>query len=583
MINTAEKIVPVHEPEGAKVDSAQKGKLVARTDIVIVFGMLFYAAVSWIGLWSDVDEYIFLGSDIAASSAMPAAQLYPERFEKDAVFYDLEKVQFYFVLQNQLIKLGYSLFGNIGDAVSMWVAPHMFLQLLGFYVLGRVLFKSRLWALSLSLLTAQYIHFNFGDFWGLYPSLIPRVTFQTALPFLLAAVYHWRDRPKLAPLFMFVAGLFFYLHPVSAPGVGFAIWSGYWFLLPRFSSAAKKVGFMFLIGCCFLVGAAPFIANYLIYHEHGATLDYETIIKIYEFRFLKGFLDQPAGIWHFFDYYMLPNYWYASGIIAGVFLAFKNKIARTILGSIAGLYLVSIVVPLIDHWVAEYREQIPVQIDLVRNLRYSIPLSQILLLMGLFSLSRLPFLRNPALVASFVLCFLPLSTHEMSPDPAKRTLEAWAEGKALPELERKYKLDVEHIKLIRESVPLGASVFVSHGVDPLIVRAQLMLPVVYAYKDGAAFAYGNHDKLIDWYETSLEYKRIFKGSSDPLYEFYLMAKDHGAEYLITGFDMKGGKLIKSKAHAYMEQVAGMREVLAPGKFKAVTIFKLLPEQQSSLP
>ena len=99
-----------------------------------------------------------------------------------------------------------------------WSARTSFLQLLGFYFFGRVLFRSRFWALLLALLTAMpFLDVGVGEIWGIWRDALPRISFQTVLPYLLTLVVLWRSQPRRWPWLMILAGLMVYLHSVSTP------------------------------------------------------------------------------------------------------------------------------------------------------------------------------------------------------------------------------------------------------------------------------------------------------------------------------------------------------------------------------
>ena len=74
--------------------------------------------------------------------------------------------------------------------MSFWLLlPTILLQLIGFYFLGRVLYRSRLWAFLLAVITAAMVtEVGLGEFWGIWRDVLPRFTFQAFLPFC----WRWR-------------------------------------------------------------------------------------------------------------------------------------------------------------------------------------------------------------------------------------------------------------------------------------------------------------------------------------------------------------------------------------------------------
>ena len=134
---------------------------------------------------------------------------------------DSNNIGIYATIHIPLIRLLDRLTGDYGLAYAWLVFPETFLQLLGFYILGRVLFKNRFWAFLLAFLTAMtVINIGLGEIWGVWRDALPRVTFQSLLPFLLALVLVWKDRPGRWPWLMIFAGLACLCPPDQCPGLG---------------------------------------------------------------------------------------------------------------------------------------------------------------------------------------------------------------------------------------------------------------------------------------------------------------------------------------------------------------------------
>jgi hypothetical protein len=140
---------------------------------------------------------------------------------------DPANYRFYATVHIPLLQWLTHLSGDYGTSFLWLLGPTVFLQLLGFYLLGRVLFADRFWALLLALLgSGTTLGFGPGEFWGLWADSLPRNVFQAVLPFVLLVVLRWRTRPSSWPLIMAGLGALMYLHPVSAPAWAAAVWLG---------------------------------------------------------------------------------------------------------------------------------------------------------------------------------------------------------------------------------------------------------------------------------------------------------------------------------------------------------------------
>ncbi|MEZ4754604.1 MAG: hypothetical protein R3A13_09925, partial [Bdellovibrionota bacterium] len=399
---------------------------------------MLYAIAMFLGRWKGLPSFEFLESDIANSAGMAAAKLRPDLFHGDALLGDSRNIDFYHVAQTPLMQWIANLTGNFGTAAVVLLIPHVFFQLSGFYILGKVLFNDRIWAIFLTFLTAQYVHLNIGDFWGLYFDIMPRFLFQALLPFFLAAAIYYRNLPKTWPIILFLFGPMMYAHPVSTPSCALAIWLGFFAVLPSKWSYRRKVSQMFLSGFCFLISASPFLINYLGSHQHGATTNFSAVMEIMKWRFDPAFFNIPQAVQgHFQTGFKSVGYYY--GVLATIPLLilclYRRKNLRTlsmILLWIIGLAFTSIVIPFIEQEICNYYKIAPLEVDLLRNTRYLVPIFMLILLWTLFELAKLPLYWRRSHLASGIKLFVTLlaavvSLNHHGPvevDPLKNTFNS---------------------------------------------------------------------------------------------------------------------------------------------------------------
>src|SRR5437870_715799 len=198
--------------------------------IVLAFGLL--ALIFYLGRWGGAYPFVFLESDAANIAGFAAAWDHPELFQGDELLGDQRNFGIYSTIHIPLIRALAKLTGDYGTAFIFLLGPHVFIQALGFYILGRVLFQSRYWATLLAIVTMMPVWLNLGEYWGIYDDPLPRVSFQALLPYLLAGTFYWRSNPAVWPWLLGFAGALIYVHPVSAPGWILAVWLGMWAFQP---------------------------------------------------------------------------------------------------------------------------------------------------------------------------------------------------------------------------------------------------------------------------------------------------------------------------------------------------------------
>ena len=110
--------------------------------------------------------------------------------------------------------------GDYGKGMIFLLGPLVLIHLLGYYLLGRVLYQNRFWALLLSLTTSVYILTPIGDDVGLMFDPLPGLAFGALLPYLLSAIIRFQDDPEKWKRLMACGAGLIYVHPVSGPATG---------------------------------------------------------------------------------------------------------------------------------------------------------------------------------------------------------------------------------------------------------------------------------------------------------------------------------------------------------------------------
>ena len=480
---------------------------------------------------------IFYSSDAANITAFAAGLDKPVLFHGDEILNDTSNFKFYHIFQLPLTIFISKFTGNYVSAFLLPLGLLIFIQGLGFYVLGKLLFNDEFWAFLLSLATLAPVPIFLGDFWGIYFEPLPRVYFQAFFPFFLALFVYWRLDPKKWFILFFLSWFMVYIHPPSVLSLGTMLWVGSWLYLPRFWKVRKKIGFMAGLLVLFILPGLPFLSNYLSSHLHGGLTQYKAIMDIMKVRFLKGFLDIPFAFLCFVSNLTVLRVM-IFGLIGYLFLYFFQKKLRKetglVLVWILALFFISFFIPYLEQLCCQTFNLIPFEIDLVRAARYIFPLLIIFCIWPAVVFRQPQFSNRLRLSVFFVFTALILSwclrqgfKHVGFLRSSGLTLLSERSSKMLDE--------IDMLDAIKKYTPEGAAIFAYSLPHELAVRYDALRPLVFSYKDGGAFAYSNEKGLLDWFSKLKKVNTVGKEKNPEQKANLLLgiAAGFGADYLVT--------------------------------------------------
>lgn len=517
-----------------------------RWDWAAAAGFLLFAVVYFIGRLQGNFPYVDLGGDAANIASFAAAWAHPEYFRGDALLGNLDNIRIYATVHIPLLQWLNGLLGNYGLAMTSTLAPHIFIQMLGFYIFGRVVLKNRYWAFLFAVATTTPFMMNLGERWGIMEDPVPRFTFQALLPYLLTLAWVWRSQPRRWPWVMAFTGALVYLHPVSTPAWALAIWLGMWLFIPSGWSWIKRLGFMFVNGLVLMLVAAPFILNYLGYHVQGQMADYDLVYYVIDTFFPANLINIPAAVGEFLLMTLVSGLLPVAVLALLLLIILKREDRaglRLILGWSSGLALMSIVIPWIEHTVERYLRMVPYETELARGLRYFVPF---LLLFCLWTLSELHRRwRNPGRAWGVALSgalLVALWVVTNPPDPAffQQTAACLAKGRVVCSTPTDMVLALQ---AVNQDVPPGAPIFSTSAMTSddsfsLPVRYLAERSLVFSYKDRGLLVYSNAQALTQWHEIykQLEYFRTNPRRALKVETVLNLTKTYRIDYLLLDFD-----------------------------------------------
>jgi hypothetical protein len=526
------------EPDAAE---GARGLGLHRWDAFALGLFAAFAVVLTIGRLQGNVPYTDLGGDAANVAAFSAARAHPEMFVGDELLGNLQNIRYYLSATLPMLELLKRATGDYGLAFTALLPFHVIIELSGFYFLARYLMNSRLWGFLFASISAMPLPLNLGEYWGLSLIPLPRATFQALLPFVLLAALAWRDRPARWPWVMLMAGGLTYTHLVSGPTWALALWMGFWLFLPTTWSWRRKLAIMFLLGLTYLLAISPFALTYLQSHASAKAGDYGHIMSILKEMYPSKILDTPAAIlefvWILAKLALLPLAAFL-GLLLWLIRFPLPKVARLIGMWYLGILTSAGLIPWIEHAIEQAYRLTPIQIDLVRGVRYLVPFLLLLIIWPLSLIyARLRRAQNAragyrVLAAGLITIGVWAFLYPPFPVELGQGFACLLRGQLVcaPSETIGQTLDA-----VDRLTPTGAR-FLATAL-PMQLRYRSLRPVLYNRRDGDILGMANHVDLLTWEGRDLSMQGI-AAKSDPKIRLEMLVdlgRQLGADYLLIDF------------------------------------------------
>lgn len=531
----------------------------SRWDALIILFFLFLSLIYQAAVMSPGFPTVILGGDAANIASFAAGRAYPELFKNDAILGDLNNIGLYVTVHLPVVIWLEKLVGNFGLAYSLLLFPHAFLQYFSYYFLGRVLYFNRYWAFLFSLAVSAPMGLDGGEMWGIMPDAMPRFTFQVLLPFLLILLFTaWRQPPKRWYWVMVIAGLMAFIHPVSTPAWAFALWLGFWNMFPPAWEPRRRVLEMFKLAGVLFLALLPYASIYLTYHTSGSNPEsYDLVYHILVEYFPSNLLNIPAAVntWlHSTARFGLLWYGLAGLVLTLILFRSERPRIKLMLFWMAGLAVVSILLPWIETTIERALRLIPFQTELMRGMRYLVPFLFIFWFYPFAALTRRSrhlWMKGTVFALGTALTLGWLTQNPPGPfTSAPYVFHCWKSGKFVCPANTDH---AEALAYIREEIPAGAdfTVFLTYRWSGIEVRYLGLHPMVYAFKDKGQLLYTNPQSLENWHAFQDREDVIFSRRKTPTLEgkcegILDFARDSGADYILTDFPCPEELLLHQK-------------------------------------
>ena len=475
------------------------------TDAAIYGCFALMAVVLQLITWRGVTPYVLLTGDTANIGAMVAGWWNPERFAGDGALSDPRLFQFYFTIHILLVHLLAAVVGDIGTAFHVLLAPHVFAYLVGWYWVGRLVLGSRPWGLAFAAANFVCIPTMGSDYWGFIYDVQPRLTFATLLPYVLVLALRALERPRLENALFLAAGGLIYAHPVSAPSVGFAFLLALLVARGPGSSALRLILAATRWSALSLIVAGPFAWMYLGHHEHGRHVAASEVIGVMKEFVGAEYYDVGAALRSY-----ASSRPFALTVLLGLACLWrvgrlKRRHKMFFASWLAGLAAASIGVTAIEQWACRRFGMLPVEIDLVRNLRYAAPICLLLVVAGaretidLFRRTYGDLAGRAALLAGAAVLAVWMAAFHVA-GPFREAAACLKHGALLcPPAQATLRKDV--IAAL-STLPEREVVFLLSKHDEadlgMAIRYEAFRPVAFTERDKNNFAYSSPERFLSW-------------------------------------------------------------------------------------
>lgn len=452
-----------------------------------------------------------LGSDQHNIASFAAAQEHPERYVNDMLLSDPINYQWYTPLYVAIIKYLTRFTGSYAVTFMGLIIPTVTLFLSGTYFLLRYLTNYRLLSAGLAFIfTVVFIKIPLGDHWAIIgvEHMRPNNQFLALLPWILLLAIWSRNHIMFWPLVGACSAFLLYIHPVSAPAWGFAIFGGLLWASKEYYDIKTRIVWLLLLVVAAVMIVVPYFVIFLgTYSSKQPPPDqFETIYNFAAQRFIPGNLDIGLSLKRFFDFAWQRNtrlltIFLLTWAVAGQIFAWRGDqkartIARFLILGLAFYMLVTVGIPFIDQVMSARLGRMPFQIDLARGLK-SWPWWLLLLGAPGFPglnralLSRLKWPEHRALSLTIIIvCVAFLVSHPLITRNRRILL---VKTKANPEFTKEMEATDELTRFIKQDIPTNVTFF--GKCWPIWLRHTPGRGVVLTWKDSGALLCVNYNGL----------------------------------------------------------------------------------------
>lgn len=301
------------------------------------------------------------------------------------------------------------------------------------------------------------------------------------------------------------------------------------------------------LGVLFLIPIVPFAINYLSYNMRGQGADYNTVMTVLQtyspLNLLNPLAALSAFLWNMTRNLLLPV---ALVGFVGTWLLVKKdrRLVKVVLMWTAGLFFTSILIPLVEGMVERQFHILPLETELVRCIRYFVPLFLLFWLWPLAELApRLGKQQSRNAVFGLGILFFGFWGGTNRPAVGDMLQAAACFTKARLVCSSPLPID-DLIGTLRTQTQPGEGVLFfnedsAYTSQSLSVRYEALRPLVYTSRDSGILGYADRSALPGWLATTMQWEalRVMDDPQERLKGLVTLAASLKADYLVIDFNV----------------------------------------------
>lgn len=512
-------------------DRRPPGKHNLLCDVLFLLFAAAYAFLAWEGILPLSGYGARIDSDLETYAQGMAGQARPELFSADPVLREATPAN---SIRNVQREIASRLAPPDSPAIGLLRAGALaiFVFYAGWYIFGRWFFRSPVLAAILALLSGITVWVGWGTFWGIsHSDPIPRVFFGAIFPFLLLLALAAINRPALRPPAALACGLCMWVHGISALNCGAMFLMAFLAIKPPASSLKAHLANTFFCAAAFLLPLLYFLWPSLAQSHSFSQAEMDVFRQVFALRWREDY----AGFWprllDFLNPAHPPILIILGGFCGWLLCLWRGGAREKILCAACPAFVLALAIMAFFCWAESHYApdlgRLPMGHEIVRGLRFLVPLSWILIVAGGSHICG-PIPRR-IIFAALAAC-LALFTADRQYAAAQLALGQKL-GIALPlrdaaekEMAKAQK-QRETLEAVEKTVPPGEAIFCDE--DMLGARYLALRPLVHSFKDGYVFFY---NKDLPGSENWLNYEKTMRQNPMGYIDAWLRS---GAPWLLT--------------------------------------------------
>lgn len=368
----------------------------------------------------------------------------------------------------------------------------IFVFLCGWYLLGRWLYGAPVLAALLAVVCSITVWTGWGTFWGvLHSDPVPRVFFSAVMPFLLLLLFLGLKYPGLRPFAALLTGCSIWIHGVSAINCGAMLLSCYLFIPCPDSRATRHFGIFCACVAAFLLPVLIFLWPSLIQGHKFSEEEISIFKSLFALRWQQDYGHFARRLLNFVSPKEAPFPILASAIVAWLAILIGGKNRVRILCKVVPACCFGIIAVALASWaessLAPKIGRLPMGHELVRGLRFLIPLSWLLIVGGVGVITG-KWLRKFLLALGIALvAFFSQDRQHYAAIYALQNLTGMNFSEEIALEAGKSAALFDLFKEVGKIVPEGEAIYCP--VDAMQVRYISGRPLIHSFKDGYIFFY----------------------------------------------------------------------------------------------